>query len=59
MLLLLILFSVSFTIVEAQLLQKLSIKAKGKGGKLLRLVENPVTQYLPVNSLKIGESGNI
>lgn len=42
----------SFT---AQLLQKLSIKARGKGEKLLRLVENPVTKYLPLNSHIIGE----
>ncbi|XP_065857419.1 uncharacterized protein [Euphorbia lathyris] len=45
-----------FCSMMAELLQKLSIKAKGKGGKLLRLVENPVTQYLPVNSRKIGLS---
>ncbi|CAI0442475.1 unnamed protein product [Linum tenue] len=45
-----------FCDMMAQLLQKLSIKAKGKGGKLLRLVQNPVTQYFPVNSIKIGLS---
>ncbi|XP_065879111.1 uncharacterized protein [Euphorbia lathyris] len=45
-----------FCSMMAELLQKLSIKAKGKGGNLLRLVENPVTQYLPVNSRKIGLS---
>ena len=38
-----------------QLLQKLSITAVGKREKLLRAVKNPVSQYLPVNSRKIGE----
>ena len=38
-----------------QLLQKLSITAVGKREKLLRVIKNPVTQYLPVNSRKIGE----
>ena len=41
-----------------QLLQKLSIAAVGKREKLLRVIKNPVTQYLPVNSRKIGESFN-
>ncbi|KAH7518307.1 hypothetical protein FEM48_Zijuj09G0157500 [Ziziphus jujuba var. spinosa] len=45
-----------FCAMMSQLLQKLSIKGKGKGGKLLRVVKNPVTQYLPVNPLKIGLS---
>ncbi|CAL1374119.1 unnamed protein product [Linum trigynum] len=45
-----------FCDMMAQLLQKLSIKAKAKGGKLLRLVQNPITQYFPVNSIKIGLS---
>ncbi|KAF3456600.1 hypothetical protein FNV43_RR01254 [Rhamnella rubrinervis] len=49
---------VEFCAMMSQLLQKFSIKAKGKGGKLLRVVENPVTQYLPVNSLKIGLSSS-
>lgn len=38
-----------------QLLQKLSISAVGKREKLLRVIKNPVTQYLPVNSRKIGK----
>ena len=38
-----------------QLLQKLSISAVGKREKLLRVVKNPVTQYLPVNSRRIGK----
>lgn len=42
-------------IIVAQLLQKLSTKAKGNCGKLLQVVKNPVIQYLPVNCLKIGE----
>ncbi|KAF9592330.1 hypothetical protein IFM89_014238 [Coptis chinensis] len=46
----------SFCNMMLELLQKLSIKAKGKREKLLRLVENPVTQHLPVNSYKIGLS---
>lgn len=41
--------------MAAELLQKFSIKAKSKGGKLLSVVANPVTKHLPVNSLKIGE----
>ncbi|XP_057973817.1 uncharacterized protein LOC131161851 isoform X2 [Malania oleifera] len=39
-----------------QLLQKLSIAAVGKREKLLRVIKNPVTQYFPVNSRKIGFS---
>ncbi|RVW89119.1 Ribosomal RNA small subunit methyltransferase mra1 [Vitis vinifera] len=35
---------------------KLSITAVGKREKLLRVIKNPVTQYLPVNSRKIGFS---
>ncbi|MED6222404.1 hypothetical protein PIB30_064103 [Stylosanthes scabra] len=46
----------SFCNMMAQLLQKFSIKSKGNRGKLLRLIENPVTQHLPVNSRKIGLS---
>ncbi|KAE9452763.1 hypothetical protein C3L33_15334, partial [Rhododendron williamsianum] len=45
-----------FCAMMSQLLQKLSIKARGKGEKLLRLVENPVTKYLPLNSHIIGLS---
>ncbi|XP_058181736.1 uncharacterized protein LOC131300084 [Rhododendron vialii] len=45
-----------FCAMMSQLLQKLSIKARGKGEKLLRLVENPVTKYLPLNSHVIGLS---
>ena len=37
-----------------ELLQKLSISAVGKREKLLRTIKNPVTQYLPINSRKIG-----
>ncbi|RYR25027.1 hypothetical protein Ahy_B02g058669 isoform B [Arachis hypogaea] len=43
----------SFCNMMAELLQKFSIKSKGNRGKLLRLIENPVTQHLPVNSRKI------
>ncbi|KAL1329864.1 hypothetical protein HN51_047049 [Arachis hypogaea] len=46
----------SFCNMMAELLQKFSIKSKGNRGKLLRLIENPVTQHLPVNSRKIGLS---
>ncbi|XP_076950816.1 uncharacterized protein LOC143623898 [Bidens hawaiensis] len=45
-----------FAGIMLQLLQKLSISAVGKREKLLRVIKNPVTQYLPVNSLKIGFS---
>jgi rRNA small subunit pseudouridine methyltransferase Nep1 len=38
------------------LLQKLSITAVGKREKLLNVVKNPVTRYLPVGARKIGES---
>ncbi|KAJ0047012.1 hypothetical protein Pint_05367 [Pistacia integerrima] len=41
---------------KVQLLLKLSITAAGKREKLLRVIKNPVTQYLPVNSQKIGFS---
>ncbi|KAJ0775033.1 putative tRNA (pseudouridine(54)-N(1))-methyltransferase [Helianthus annuus] len=43
-----------FAGIMLQLLQKLSISAVGKREKLLRVIKNPVTQYLPVNSRKIG-----
>nr|XP_029145724.1 ribosomal RNA small subunit methyltransferase nep-1-like [Arachis hypogaea] len=46
----------SFCNMMAELLQKFSIKSKGNRGKLLRLIENPVTQHLPINSRKIGLS---
>jgi hypothetical protein len=42
--------------IAAQLLQKLSITAVGKREKLLNVVKNPVTRYLPVGAPKIGES---
>ncbi|OIW20730.1 hypothetical protein TanjilG_21793 [Lupinus angustifolius] len=42
--------------VMLELLQKLSISAVGKREKLLRTIKNPVTQYLPINSRKIGFS---
>ncbi|XP_061362043.1 uncharacterized protein LOC133305817 [Gastrolobium bilobum] len=45
-----------FSGIMLELLQKLSISAAGKREKLLRAVKNPVTQYLPVNSQKIGLS---
>ncbi|KAE8777622.1 ribosomal RNA small subunit methyltransferase nep-1 [Hordeum vulgare] len=40
----------------SQLLQKLSIAAVGTHEKLLNVIKNPVTQYLPVGSRKIGLS---
>ncbi|RLM92322.1 hypothetical protein C2845_PM08G22390 [Panicum miliaceum] len=40
----------------SQLLQKLSITAVGKREKLLNVVKNPVTRYLPVGAPKIGLS---
>ncbi|KAJ1392462.1 hypothetical protein SESBI_35824 [Sesbania bispinosa] len=46
----------SFCNMMAELLQNFSIKSKGNQGKLLRLIQNPVTQHLPVNSYKIGLS---
>lgn len=45
-----------FSGIILQLLQKLSISAVGKREKLLRVIKNPVTQYLPLNSRKIGFS---
>ncbi|CAN6586298.1 unnamed protein product [Malus baccata var. baccata] len=45
-----------FAGVMLQLLQKLSISAVGKREKLMRVIKNPVTQYLPVNFRKIGFS---
>ena len=45
-----------FSGVMLELLQKLSISAAGKREKLLRAIKNPVTQYLPLNSRKIGLS---
>ncbi|PON38649.1 Ribosomal biogenesis, methyltransferase, EMG1/NEP [Parasponia andersonii] len=45
-----------FSGIILQLLQKLSINAAGKREKLLRVIKNPVTQYLPVDSRKIGLS---
>ncbi|KAL5723366.1 rRNA small subunit pseudouridine methyltransferase Nep1 [Ranunculus cassubicifolius] len=46
----------SFCSMMLELLQKFSIKAKGKREKLLRLIENPVTKHLPSNCVKIGLS---
>ncbi|PUZ75176.1 hypothetical protein GQ55_1G129400 [Panicum hallii var. hallii] len=40
----------------SQLLQKLSITAVGKREKLLNVVKNPVTRYLPVGARKVGLS---
>lgn len=40
----------------SQLLQKLSITAVGKREKLLNVIKNPVTRYLPVGAKKIGLS---
>ncbi|XP_072958649.1 uncharacterized protein [Typha angustifolia] len=40
----------------SQLLQKLSITAVGKREKLLNVIKNPVSRYLPLNSRKIGLS---
>lgn len=45
-----------FSGIMLQLLQKLSITAVGKREKLLRVMKNPVTQYLPIDSRKIGFS---
>uniref|UniRef100_A0A803LNN4 Uncharacterized protein n=1 Tax=Chenopodium quinoa TaxID=63459 RepID=A0A803LNN4_CHEQI len=45
-----------FAGIMLQLLQKLSISAAGKRDKLFRVDKNPVTQYLPLNSRKIGFS---
>jgi len=45
-----------FAGIMLQLLQKLSISAVGKREKLLRVIKNPVTQYLPINSRRIGLS---
>ncbi|XP_044435754.1 ribosomal RNA small subunit methyltransferase nep-1 isoform X2 [Triticum aestivum] len=40
----------------SELLQKLSITAVGRREKLLNVIKNPVSQYLPVGSRKIGLS---
>ncbi|KAG6769108.1 hypothetical protein POTOM_024724 [Populus tomentosa] len=50
------LFFTALFYVAVQLLQKLSITAVGNREKLLRVIKNPVTQYLPLNSRKIGFS---
>lgn len=43
-----------FSGLMVQLLHKLSIRsATGSGEKLLRVVKNPVTDYLPANTLKL------
>uniref|UniRef100_A0A2P2M637 Ribosomal RNA small subunit methyltransferase nep-1 n=1 Tax=Rhizophora mucronata TaxID=61149 RepID=A0A2P2M637_RHIMU len=43
-----------FAGIMLQLLQKLSITAVGKREKLLRVIKNPITQYLPLNSWRVG-----
>ncbi|KAJ8770038.1 hypothetical protein K2173_009791 [Erythroxylum novogranatense] len=45
-----------FAGIILQLLQKLSIRAVGKNEKLMNVIKNPVTKYLPLNSCKIGFS---
>ncbi|THF94549.1 hypothetical protein TEA_026443 [Camellia sinensis var. sinensis] len=45
-----------FSGIMSLLLQKLSITAVGESEKLLRVIKNLVTQYLPLNSRKIGFS---
>ncbi|KAK8594146.1 hypothetical protein V6N13_125955 [Hibiscus sabdariffa] len=45
-----------FSGIMLQLLQKLNITAVGKREKLLRVIKNPVTNYFPVNSRRIGFS---
>lgn len=46
----------NFCNMMAELLQTLRIKAKGHHKKLLRVVANPVSKYLPPMSRKIGLS---
>ncbi|XP_059299804.1 uncharacterized protein LOC132052333 isoform X1 [Lycium ferocissimum] len=46
----------TFKRFAVQLLQKLSITAVGKREKLLRVIKNPVSQYLPIDCRKIGFS---
>ncbi|XP_071737420.1 uncharacterized protein [Rutidosis leptorrhynchoides] len=48
-----------FAGIMLQLLQKLSISAVGRREKLMRVIKNPVTQYFPVNSRKIGFSHSL
>ena len=43
-----------FAGLMVQLLHKLSIRAVNGNEKLLRIIENPITKYLPTNSHKIG-----
>nr|XP_027102485.1 ribosomal RNA small subunit methyltransferase nep-1-like [Coffea arabica] len=45
-----------FCSLMSELLQKFTIKARGKGEKLMRLIANPLDKHLPLNSLKIGLS---
>lgn len=45
---------VSTESISVQLLQKFSVTASGTGEKLTRVIRNPVTQYFPVNSRRIG-----
>eukprot|EP00037_Helgoeca_nana_P022854 m.235431 g.235431 ORF g.235431 m.235431 type:complete len:256 (-) comp26151_c0_seq1:3507-4274(-) len=42
-----------FASLMVQLLKELSISAKGKGAKLLKIIKNPVTQYLPTGCRKV------
>eukprot|EP00035_Acanthoeca_spectabilis_P038015 m.49407 g.49407 ORF g.49407 m.49407 type:complete len:259 (+) comp8959_c0_seq1:50-826(+) len=45
-----------FASLMVQLLKELSIGAKDKGMKLLKVIKNPVTQYLPTGCRKIAMS---
>jgi len=45
-----------FASLMVQLLKELSISAKGKGVKLLKVIKNPVTQYLPTGCMKVAMS---
>ncbi|XP_024196227.1 ribosomal RNA small subunit methyltransferase NEP1 [Rosa chinensis] len=44
---------------DVQLLQKLSTSVVGKREKLMRMIKNPMTQYLPVNSRKWDRRTNL
>lgn len=39
-----------------QLLHKLKIRSSEGSDVLLKIIKNPITQYLPVNSIKLGTS---
>jgi len=47
-----------FSGLMVQLLQKLSIRGVNGPEKLLKVIKNPVTDYLPVNAYKIALSGD-